>query len=125
MGRINSPFPSGVRHSVIMSDKATLTFDIFEPENPHPDGGMNFYKLHIQKIVRKLLSIGIGSLFWVGGLSILCPPNIIYKPGMDLVGAHDPHPYLPPWLAIVNDIQQLQMPRCLHDCRYGSDQVLS
>ncbi|KAK2191668.1 hypothetical protein NP493_48g04004 [Ridgeia piscesae] len=38
MGRINSPFPSGVRHSIIMSDKATLTFDIFEPENPHPDG---------------------------------------------------------------------------------------
>jgi len=41
MGRINSPFPSGVRHSIIMSDKATLTFDIFEPENPHPDGGMD------------------------------------------------------------------------------------
>ena len=41
MGRINSPFPNGVRHRIVMSDKATLTFDVFEPENPHPDGGMS------------------------------------------------------------------------------------
>lgn len=31
MGRVNSPFPLGDRHSIIMSDGATMTFDIFKP----------------------------------------------------------------------------------------------
>ena len=31
MGRVNSPFPLGDRHSIIMNDGATMTFDIFKP----------------------------------------------------------------------------------------------
>ncbi|ELT95508.1 hypothetical protein CAPTEDRAFT_132362 [Capitella teleta] len=38
MGRINSPFPRGQRHSVLMPDGATSTFDVFEPTSEHPSG---------------------------------------------------------------------------------------
>ncbi|CAL1533917.1 unnamed protein product [Lymnaea stagnalis] len=39
MGRVNMPVPNGVRHSKIMSDGATLTFDLHEPLVPHKTGG--------------------------------------------------------------------------------------
>lgn len=31
MGRVKSPFPRGDRHAIVLSDGATVTFDIFEP----------------------------------------------------------------------------------------------
>lgn len=39
MGRINSPFPRGERHSAKMPDGATMTFDIFQPHLPHKSDG--------------------------------------------------------------------------------------
>ncbi|XP_013395951.1 monoacylglycerol lipase ABHD2 isoform X1 [Lingula anatina] len=39
LGRIQSPFPRGQRHKIIMRDGATLTFDIFEPLKKHVTKG--------------------------------------------------------------------------------------
>ncbi|CAG5131218.1 unnamed protein product [Candidula unifasciata] len=38
MGRVNMPAPNGIRHTKIMSDGATLTFDLHEPLVPHVTG---------------------------------------------------------------------------------------
>ncbi|BFZ22202.1 hypothetical protein BsWGS_25241 [Bradybaena similaris] len=38
MGRVNIPAPNGIRHTKIMSDGATLTFDLHEPLVPHITG---------------------------------------------------------------------------------------
>ncbi|XP_070546964.1 monoacylglycerol lipase ABHD2-like [Ptychodera flava] len=35
LGRVQPPFLRGFRRSVMMSDGATCTFDVFEPEQPH------------------------------------------------------------------------------------------
>ncbi|XP_059173587.1 monoacylglycerol lipase ABHD2-like [Physella acuta] len=39
MGRVNMPVPSGVRHTKVMADGVTLTFDLHEPLAPHKSGG--------------------------------------------------------------------------------------
>ncbi|XP_071825900.1 monoacylglycerol lipase ABHD2-like [Apostichopus japonicus] len=38
-GRFHCPNPQGNRRSVVMSDGATQTFDVFEPHKPHASGG--------------------------------------------------------------------------------------
>ncbi|KAK0050441.1 abhydrolase domain-containing protein 2 [Biomphalaria pfeifferi] len=35
MGRVNVPVPNGIRHSILLADGATLTFDLHKPKVPH------------------------------------------------------------------------------------------
>ncbi|XP_062603861.1 monoacylglycerol lipase ABHD2-like [Saccostrea cucullata] len=39
LGRVQSPYPKGERCSVLMSDGATMTYDVFEPHKAHPSNG--------------------------------------------------------------------------------------
>uniref|UniRef100_A0A2C9JPZ6 AB hydrolase-1 domain-containing protein n=1 Tax=Biomphalaria glabrata TaxID=6526 RepID=A0A2C9JPZ6_BIOGL len=38
MGRVNVPVPNGIRHSILLVDGATLTFDLHKPKVPHKSG---------------------------------------------------------------------------------------
>lgn len=53
MGRVNSPFPLGDRHSIIMSDGATMTFDIFKPLSETGDFFVKYYVNY--QIINKLI----------------------------------------------------------------------